>query len=107
MALWMVRAGRHGEYEERFLSESRIYLTWDTFSGDLRNVSSRTEIIDQLRQRWPNAAEGKIRNHAGQIWAFLRSMSGGDLVVVPSKKNPELHFRCDSERAAIRGWRRP
>lgn len=92
MALWMVRAGRHGEYEDRFLSESRIYLTWDTFDGDLRGVSSRSEIIEKLRQRWPNAADGKIRNHAGQIWAFLRSMADGDLVVVPGKKTPTLHF---------------
>ena len=28
MALWMVRAGRHGEHEARFLDESRVYLTW-------------------------------------------------------------------------------
>lgn len=29
MALWLVRAGRHGEYEKKFLGENRIYLTWD------------------------------------------------------------------------------
>jgi restriction system protein len=33
-----------------------------------------------------------VRNHAGQIWAFLRTMKPEDLVVVPSKKSPELHF---------------
>jgi restriction system protein len=35
MALWLVRAGRHGEYEQRFLDEGRIYLTWDELAGDL------------------------------------------------------------------------
>jgi restriction system protein len=93
MALWMLRAGRHGEYEDRFLSTSRIYLTWgDTIAGDVRTFNSRAELVQALRGRWTDASEGRIRNHAGQIWAFLRTMKPEDLVVVPSKKSPELHF---------------
>lgn len=92
MALWMIRAGRHGEYEDRFITDSRVYLTWDTFQADLRPVGSRAEIIRMFREKWVNASEGKIRNHTGQIWAFLHTMAVEDLVVVPSKKTPELHF---------------
>ena len=93
MALWMLRAGRHGEYEERFLSTSRIYLTWgDTIPDDGRGFQSRADIVQTLRERWMEASEGRIRNHAGQIWAFLRTMQPEDLIVVPSKKAPELHF---------------
>jgi restriction system protein len=93
MALWMMRAGRHGEFEDRFLATSRIYLTWgDTFLADARGVRSRSEIVQTLRERWPNASDGKVRNHGGQIWAFLNAMKVEDLVVVPSKKTPELHF---------------
>jgi len=93
MALWMLRAGRHGEYEERFLSTSRIYLTWgDTIPGDARDLQSRAQIVQTLRERWTDASDGRIRNHAGQLWAFLRTMKPEDLVVVPSKKTPELHF---------------
>jgi restriction system protein len=93
MALWMLRAGRHGEYEDRFLSTSRIYLTWgDTLPHDARGFASRADAVQTLRERWPNASDGKIRNHAGQLWAFLRTMKPDDLVVVPSKKTPELHF---------------
>jgi restriction system protein len=56
MALWMIRAGRHGEYEDRFLASSRIYLTWgDTVSTDKRDVGSRSEIVQTLREQWPNA----------------------------------------------------
>lgn len=89
----MVRAGRHGEYEDRFLSDGRIYLTWgDALPADGRVAGSRAEIVQALRERWANATEGKIRNHAGQIWAFLQTMRVDDLVVVPSKKTPELHF---------------
>ena len=101
MSLWMIRAGRHGEFEDRFLSISRIYLTWgDTFPADARGAASRAEIVQTLRDRWPNVSEGKVRNHAGQVWAFLRTMKPEDLVVVPSKKTPELHFgviRSDTE----------
>ena len=69
MALWMIRAGRRGEYEDRFITDSRVYLTWgDTFQSDLRSVGSRAEITRMFRERWVN------------------------LVVVPSKKTPELHF---------------
>lgn len=74
-------------------STSRIYLTWgDTIPNDARGFSSRADVVQMLRERWPNASEGKIRNHAGQLWAFLRTMKPEDLVVVPSKKTPELHF---------------
>jgi restriction system protein len=93
MALWMLRAGRHGEYEDRFLTTSRIYLTWgDTIPDDGRGITSRADVVRTLRERWPNASEGQVRNHSGQIWAFLRTMKPEDLVVVPSKKTPELHF---------------
>jgi restriction system protein len=106
----MVRAGRHGEYEERFLTDSRVYLTWDTFDSDIRKIPSRADLIRDLRERWPNAAEGKVRNHAAQIWAFLHTMAIEDLVVVPSKKKPELHFgiiRTDAQydKSAERDYR--
>lgn len=92
MSLWMVRAGRHGEFEDRFLDESRIYLTWDAIGANLCHAESRAEIAQPLEAAWPNAAIGKIRNHAGQIWAYVKEMKPGDVVVVPSKKNPEFHF---------------
>lgn len=92
MSLWMVRAGRHGEFEDRFITDSRIYLTWDAIGGNICNVATRAEVVQLLTEAWPNAAIGKVRNHAGQIWSFVNEMKAGDLVVVPSKKKPELHF---------------
>lgn len=93
MALWMVRAGRYGEHEDRFLQSSRIYLTWgDTIRDDLRKLGSRADLAELLRQRWDNATEGRVRNHAGQLWAFLKEMQPDDLVVMPSKQKPVLHL---------------
>ena len=28
MAIWLIRAGKYGEHEDRFLNNNRIYLTW-------------------------------------------------------------------------------
>ncbi len=39
MALWLVRAGKHGEYEKRFLDEGRVYLTWDGLNHNLAEVA--------------------------------------------------------------------
>jgi restriction system protein len=25
MAIWLIRAGSHGEYEQKFISENRVY----------------------------------------------------------------------------------
>lgn len=29
MAIWLIRAGSHGEYEQKFIRENRVYVTWD------------------------------------------------------------------------------
>lgn len=29
MAMWLARAGRYGENENKFLEDNRIYCTWD------------------------------------------------------------------------------
>src|SRR5437764_127086 len=104
----MMRAGRHGEYEDRFLADSKIYLSWgETLRGDARGVKSRSDLAQALRERWPDASEGKVRNHAGQIWAFMQAMAVDDLVVLPSKKKPELHFGVIRSAAQFDGSAEP
>ncbi len=41
MALWMVRAGKPGEYEARFFSDGRIYHTWEELTEDLLGLTER------------------------------------------------------------------
>jgi restriction system protein len=36
MATWLIRAGKHGEYEQKFLQENRVYVTWDKLDEDLK-----------------------------------------------------------------------
>lgn len=44
MALWLNRAGRHGEFEKRFLDDDRIYLTWDNLKHDLSKIEKKPKM---------------------------------------------------------------
>jgi restriction system protein len=92
MALWLVRAGEHGEYEKKFLSESRIYLTWDELNEDLAKLTTRESLRKVLQEVYPDAAKGKIINHSGQIFAFCQRIAKGDWVVLPSKHKRAIHI---------------
>jgi len=70
-------------------------------------VKSRADLVQTLRERWPNASEGMVRNHAAQIWAFIRAMAVDDLIVLPSKKKPELHFGVIRSEAQFEGNAEP
>lgn len=91
MSLWLVRTGKFGEYEQRFLQDGRIYLTWHGLSEDLSKVPTREEMVDLLRQHYPAFSAAKLRNHAAQVWAFVRRMEPGDWAIVPSKAKPAIH----------------
>jgi restriction system protein len=92
MALWMVRVGRNGEYEQRFLNDKRLYITWNKLSSDLGKMSEREEAAELLRSDHPENSVGHIRNSTAQIWAFAHFMKLGDWVAVPSKQNRTIHF---------------
>ena len=92
MTLWVVRTGKHGEHEQRFLTDDRIYLTWDGFNHDLSKVSDPGALIPLLLEVYPDATSGRTKNHATQLWTFAKKMAPGDWVVVPSKKKPAVHI---------------
>jgi len=92
MALWLTRCGRHGEYEDKFIGDNRLYLTWEELDRDLAKIEHQEELHDHLVQVYLEASPGKCSNHTGQIWAFSHRMAIGDLVVVPSKKQPVINI---------------
>lgn len=91
MALWLVRAGRHGEYEKKFLDENRIYLTWSDLSHNLAAVKDRGQFRALLEETYPDAPKGLISNNLGQIWGFTHTMAQGDWIILPSKQKPAIH----------------
>ena len=91
MELWLTRAGSHGEYEQKFLDEGRIFLTWDGLNQDLSTLKSRELLLDLLENNYPNEKLKRLQNHSSQIWPFAKTMQVGDWVVLPSKKQPVIY----------------
>jgi len=92
MAVWLMRVGKHGEYEDKFLQTSRAYLTWHGLNHDLSHVKDKTELREVLRSTYPDAPPGRLSNFTGQIWPFAKEMADGDWLMVPSKKKSAIHI---------------
>lgn len=92
MALWLVRAGKTGQYEQKFLDESRVYLCWYGLNEDLAEIANRGELQEVLADTYPDFKVGKIRQNSGQIWAFAKDMEVGDWIATPSKFAPTIHI---------------
>ena len=103
MALWMVRAGRHGEHEPRFFGDNKVYLTWKELGEDLHDLNDRAAIRKRLAEHFPAATPAKLSNNTGQIAAFLLEMKPDDLV-----RHPAQGQVCDGDRQNRRApclWR--
>lgn len=92
MSLWLVRAGGHGEYEQKFLEDNRVYLTWDGLNNDLMKIQDRLELRKLLEKVYPSSSKGTLVHHSGQIWTFSHKIQKGDWVVLPSKYKPAIHI---------------
>lgn len=93
MALWLARAGGHGEYEKKFIDDNRIYLTWENLREDLSQLRARKEFNSLLHKTYSNVKPKTIVNWLGQVWPFVKDMKEGDWVVLPSKlKSAAIHI---------------
>ena len=53
MSIWVVRGGKFGEYENRFLNEDKVYLTRDGFKTDLNKISEQAGLRTVLDDFYP------------------------------------------------------
>ena len=84
MALWMVRAGKHGEQEQRAIENGIVTIGWNELP-DLSSVESKKELERPYKKEYPDAKKRSMANEVGQIWRFLKQIKEGDLVALPSK----------------------
>ena len=91
MAVWLIRAGSHGEYEQKFLQENRVYVTWDKLQVDLSQLPNREALFSALVDIVPDAKPKTIHNWVSQVWPFAHSISKGDLAVLPLKSQPTIY----------------
>lgn len=91
MSLWLVRAGKYGEHENKFIDENRIYLTSEELAKiDMSSVPDYEGIKQLVQQQCPGEPARRIGNWSGQIWAFVLAIKIGDWVVMPRKNAPTI-----------------
>lgn len=90
MALWLIRAGKGGEYEARFLEGGQIIATWNGLKVDLGKLQNVAALREELQRFNPDEGSKAIINWASQLWPFAHVMKPGDLVVLPRKTRPSI-----------------
>src|SRR5258706_2725149 len=90
MAIWLNRAGSHGEYEQKFIQENRVYVTWDSLDVDLGKLADRDALSSAMTKRYADTKPNAIKNWVSQVWPFAHEMKKGDLVVLPLKTQPAI-----------------
>lgn len=91
MTVWLVRAGKHGEFEQKFLQENKIFVTWDHLAVDIGKMTERSQLFDAMTATYPDAKVKAIHNNVSQVWPFAHGMEHGDLVILPSKMQPAIY----------------
>jgi len=91
MAIWLIRAGGHGEYEQKFIQEKRVYVTWDYLEVDLSALADRNALFAAMDKIYPNSKPKRLHNWVSQVWPFVSEIKKGDLVVLPLKSQPSIY----------------
>ncbi|MDB5803561.1 MAG: restriction endonuclease family protein [Betaproteobacteria bacterium] len=90
MAIWIIRAGAHGEFEQKFIQENRVYVTWDSLDVDLGKLDSREDLFSAMGGIYEDAKPKRLHNWVSQVWPFAHVIKKGDLVVLPLKTQPAI-----------------
>ncbi|MBU2706340.1 restriction endonuclease [Zooshikella marina] len=91
MAVWLIRAGSSGEFEQKFIQENRVYLTWDELKQNLADLQQRSELLAVLEGLYKDSKPKRLINYVSQLWPFAHKMNVGDYVILPSKSQPVIY----------------
>ena len=92
MAVWLFRAGNHGQFEQKFIQEKRVYVTWDGLSVNLAKLQERQALEAAMATIYPNSKPKAILNWVSQVWPFAHGMEKGDWIVLPLKSQPAIQI---------------
>jgi len=92
MAVWLIRAGQNGEYERKFVQESRVYVTWEKLDIDLSKLKEKSDLKAAMMKRYRHAKARTIANWVNQVMPFASQIKKGDLVVLPLKSQPAIQI---------------
>ncbi|MFY9120750.1 MAG: hypothetical protein WAO57_10540 [Syntrophomonadaceae bacterium] len=71
MAVWLIRAGAHGEYEEKFITEDRVYVTWDNLDVDLSKLKHRDDLTAVMNEKYPDVKPKTSKNRVNRLCFLL------------------------------------
>ena len=91
MTIWLIRGGSHGEYEQKFIRESRVYLTWGGLNVNIAALGDRADLAKEMANVYPNAKPKAIQNWVSQTWRFTHDIKIGDLVILPLKTQRTIY----------------
>jgi restriction system protein len=92
MAIWLIRAGSHGEYEQKFIQENRVYVTWDKLDVNLAKLAQRSDLTAAMNDRYRDSKSKAIQNWVSQVWPFAHDIKPGDWLVLPLKSQPAIYI---------------
>lgn len=79
MTVWVIRAGRKGEFEEYSLQEGIAIISFG-FRQSVADFESREHLRAEM------GLTSVASNAPGQLWRFGREVQQGDMVVLPRKQ---------------------
>ena len=90
MSVWVVRAGRVGEFEDFCLQEGIAAIDFD-LRQSLTCFDDRDQLVDHLRgePRYRDSSNSKVGKPASQLWRFANVIHDGDMVLLP-RKSPRV-----------------
>lgn len=102
MNLWLVRAGKHGEREQACLEEGVVLLGW-TNMPDLSQYKTREEMANDYVRYFDGNSANRVGVNVGQLWRFAKEIKVGDLIAMPSKFQPVIHFGKVTKEYTFKG----
>jgi restriction system protein len=87
--MWVVKGGRSGEHEDRFLEHSIVGMGFSAMPS-LASFPTREALKAGHQAAYPDDSAGRRGVQVGQFWAFVHDMEVGDLVVVPLKTRAQI-----------------
>lgn len=87
--LWLVRLGKHGEFEQFALDKSVLRVDF-SIRRDISDLKTRDALTEEMARVFPDAKHNTHRNFAAQVNQLVNVAEVGDLVVTPFKSTSTI-----------------